>query len=116
MDQEMGDGFAVFQRAGGSNNEATELVHDALYSAGLQMEGHRFSAPQLVVDVAYAYLDGAGNQLGEIRHTRVLESFARYPLAQFGDVSADVQWISDEVIDAQNPQLWVIGTRLNLNF
>lgn len=78
--------------------------------------GHRFSVPQLVVGVAYAYLDGAGNQPGDIRHTRVIESFARYPLARCGDISADVQWISDEVIDAQNPQLWVIGTRLSLNF
>lgn len=68
------------------------------------------------VGVAYAYLDGAGSQPGDIRHTRVFETYARYPLAQFGDISADVQWISDQVRDAQNPQLWVIGTRLNLYF
>lgn len=116
MDQEIGDGFAVFLRAGGSNNEATELVHDSLYSAGFQIEGHRISVPKLVVGVAYAYLDGAGKQPGDIRHTRVLESYARYPLAQFSDISADVQWISDEVREEHNPQLWVIGTRLNLYF
>lgn len=116
IDQTVGDGFAVFLRAGGSNNDAAELVHDALYSAGLQIEGHRISVPKLVMGVAYAYLDGAGNQRGDIRHTRVFETYARYPLAQFGDISADVQWISDEVKDTQNPQLWVIGTRLNLYF
>lgn len=116
IDQTLGDGFAVFMRAGESSNDAAELVHDALYSAGFQVDGHRFSVPGLVVGVAYAYLDGAGSQPEDIRHTRVFETYARYPLAQFGDISADVQWISDQVRDAQNPQLWVIGTRLNLYF
>jgi hypothetical protein len=68
------------------------------------------------VGVAYAYLNGAGNQPGDIRDTRVFETCARYPLTQYGDISADVQWISDEVRDAQNPHLWVIGTRPKLYF
>ena len=116
MDQTVGDGIAVFLRAGGANNNAAELVHDTLYSAGFQIAGRRISVPKLVVGVAYAYLNGAGNQPGDIRDTRVFETYARYPLTQYGDISADVQWISDEVRDAQNPHLWVIGTRLNLYF
>jgi hypothetical protein len=116
MDQTIGDGFAIFMRTGWSNEDASELVHDALYSGGFQVDGHRFSVPKLVAGVGYAYLDGAGSQPGDIRHTRVFETYARYPLTQFSDISADVQWISDEVRDAQNPQLWAIGARLNLYF
>ena len=116
LDQTIGDGLAVFLRVGGANDDASELVHDALYSAGFQVDGHRFSVPRLVVGVAFAYLGGAGDQPGDIRNTRVFESYARYPVADFGDISADIQWVSDEVKDTQNPRLWAIGTRLNLYF
>jgi hypothetical protein len=116
LDQSVGDGFAIFLRAGSANDDAAQLIHDALYSAGFQVSGQSFSMPKLVVGVAYAYLDGAGGQPEDIRHTRVLETYARYPIADFGDISADVQWVSDEVRSAHNPQLWLIGTRLNLYF
>jgi hypothetical protein len=36
------------------------------------------------------------------------------PLVEYCDINADVQWISDDISDARDPQLWVIGTRLNL--
>ncbi len=117
VDQTVGDGIDLFMRLGGTNDDAEELTHDELYSAGFELAGQKISVPKLVVGVAYAYLDGVGNQPGDIRHTRVFETYARYPLAQFGDISADVQWISDEVrAAASNPELWVVGTRLNLYF
>jgi porin len=114
LDQAIGDGLALFLRTGNSNDNAAYLVHDALYSAGFQIEGYKISVPKLVAGVAYAYLDGAGGQPGDIRDTRVLESYVRYPLADLGDISLDVQWVSDDVRGAENPELWVIGTRLNL--
>jgi hypothetical protein len=116
LDQDIGQDFGVFMRIGASNNDSKELVHDELYSAGLQINGRLVSVPELVMGFAYAYLDGAGYRENDIRHTRVFESYARYSVHDIGDISADVQWVSDNVIDADNPRQWVIGTRLNLYF
>ena len=116
VDQAIGETFGVFVRAGTANNDTATLVHDALYSAGFEIGGHGIGLPELVVGVAYAYLDGAGNQPGGISHSRVAETYARYPRGTIGDISADAQWISDSVDDGQNPGLRVIGSRLNLYF
>jgi hypothetical protein len=79
VDQAIGDGINVFLRAGGANSDVAELVHNAMYSAKVGMEGHRFSLPGLQAGVAYAYLDGAANLSGDILHTRVFEALDRYP-------------------------------------
>ena len=52
---------------------------------------------------AYAYLDTAGSQSGAIRQSRVFETYARHPITSWSDVSAYVQWVTDDVRGAQNP-------------
>ena len=116
LDQGISETVSLFVRAGKTNSDATALVHDLLYSAGVQLQGTSPALSRLVSGFALAYLDGAGNKPGDIRHTRLVEAYARHPLGRRGDISADVQWIADANRATPNARAWIVGTRLNLFF
>jgi hypothetical protein len=67
----------------------------------------------MVWGIAAGHLEGAGSKAGEVRATRVFESYVRLGLNRFSDISLDVQYVRDEVRDTPNPKVWVLGARLN---
>ena len=112
-DQSIGDAWTVFTRFGWTGESASDVVHRAVYTGGAQLEGTALRLPSLVWGVAYGHLDGAGSAAGDIRETRVFESYARLTLNRFSDISLDVQYVRDELRAGPNPRVWVLGARLN---
>ena len=76
MDQQLSDRVGIFARLGGSNRSPSVLIHNGLYSAGVTLRGGQWQDPLWELGIGYAYLEGAGNQPGDIDTTRVFETYA----------------------------------------
>jgi porin len=111
--QSIGDAFGIFVRAGHTNGDVAGTVHDTLVSGGIQLDLSPQVASEMIWGIAAGHLEGAGNKAGEVRATRVFESYVRLGLNRFSDISLDVQYVRDDVRDTPNPQVWVLGARLN---
>jgi len=115
-DQSWGERLMFFARGGGFSDEESVLVHDSLYSAGLQFSGRGSPRSLWVTGLAYAYLDGAGNAPGDVRDTTVIEAYLRWVGRHRFDATLDVQYVTDELYGDSNPTLWCIGLRANYSF
>ena len=113
VDQQISPRFGAFARLGGTNRNPSVLVHSSLYSAGIVYRDRKWRDPQWEIGVAYAYLDGVGNRPSDISKTQVLETYAKYLINRYLDISLDLQHVLDNVIDGTNPELWVVGLRMN---
>ncbi len=116
MDQSWGEHVILFARGGGFSDEESVLVHNSLYSAGLQVSGELWGRSAWVSGLAYAILDGAGDAPGDVRDTRVWEAYVRWAGAGPFDASLDVQYVTDELYGDANTTLWCIGLRANYAF
>jgi len=116
MDQSWGERVILFARGGGFSDEESVLVHDSLYSAGLQVSGGLPFQSTWVAGVAYAFLDGTSDAAGDVRDTRVWEGYVRWAGAGAFDASLDVQYVTDELYGEANATLWCVGLRANYAF
>lgn len=112
-DQSIGDAVTLFTRFGWTDESASDVLQRASYTGGVELNGRAADLPTLVWGLAYGYLEGAGDAVGDIRETRVFESYARLTLNRFSDISADLQYVRDKIRDGANPSVWVLGARLN---
>lgn len=115
-DQSWGEHVILFARGGGLSDEQSVLVHDSLYSAGLQISGHSSPRSLWVAGLAFAYADGAGDAPGDVRDTRVVEGYLRWVGKRRFGASLDIQYVADELYGNSNPSLWCIGLRANYTF
>ncbi len=116
IDQQLSEIFGVFLRIGFGNDDPLDQVHDALYSGGLNINGKLWGRAKDEAGLGYAYLHGAGDNDGDIKHTQVAEAYVRFQLNRFADVSVDLQYVQDEVRGEPDPSVWVIGGRVNAYF
>jgi len=116
MGQSWGEHVILFARGGGFSDEEAVLVHDSLYSAGVQLSGHLSPRSEWIGGIAYAFLDGAGNAAGDVRDTRVWEAYLRWTRGGPFDASLDVQHVTDELYGDSNPTLLAVGVRINYSF
>lgn len=69
------------------------------------------------IGVAYAYLDG-GNL--DIEHSQVVEVYYRLAINDYLGLTADVQYLDDDLAkadpDQENPGGWAFGVRLTAEF
>ncbi len=115
MDQSWGEHVILFSRVGGFSDEESVLVYKSLYSAGLQVSAGGLPA-KWVGGFAYAFLSGGGNAVGDVRETRVCETYLRWAGGGRFDATLDVQYVADELRGGGNPTLWAIGLRANYSF
>ncbi len=110
--QELGDIFAVWGRFGFSNNDAS-VPYYALYSGGVNIVGGPWKRPDDNIGIAFGYLDG-GNQ--DISFTHVAEIYYRLVFNDYMAVTADVQYMKDNVRDGEDPKGFILGLRAVTEF
>ena len=114
FDQQLGNNWGVFIRAGWQDDDAAEVTHDALYSGGLDISGAVWGRGEDNVGVGFAYLDGA-NDLDE---TTVFETYYRATLGDYFALTADVQWMNDDYESGggEDAKGWIFGLRTTAEF
>ncbi|MEA3276120.1 MAG: carbohydrate porin [Pseudomonadota bacterium] len=112
FDQELGRGLGGFLRLGWQRDDAA-VDYTAIYSGGIDVNGRYWGWTDHNIGLAYAYLEG-GN--GEIESTRVAEGYYRIAFDEHFALTADVQYMRDNIRYAQSPEGWILGLRGTVRF
>jgi porin len=112
-DQELGKIVGVFTRLGWQDDRA-EIVHDALYSAGVNIKGNLWGREQDNAGIGYAYLSGADN--GDIDDTNVFETYIRFKILKYADLSLDIQYMADNYKHEEDIDGFIFGVRVYAYF
>ena len=112
FDQQLGKIFGAFLRLG-IQDDAAAITWEKLYSGGLNISGGMWGREQDNIGLGVAYLDG-GNT--DVDSSLVCEGYVRFVLNEMFAATADVQYLADEVSEAQNPNGWVGSIRATAAF
>lgn len=113
LDQEFGETFGGFVRAVWANDDSSNEI-DQLFSFGANVRGKLWGRPQDNAGIGYAFVNG--NNDGEIRHINVGEAYVRFQLNEYVDLSLDLQYETDKTRTANDPNAWIVGTRISASF
>lgn len=111
VDHELGDTFGAFVRVGKQDDDRA-VDFDALYSAGLNINGRLWGRGEDEAGLALAYLDGADES--DFDDSLVAEGYARFQLLEQLDLTFDIQYVEDDLVSGPDPEVWMFGTRINL--
>jgi len=116
FDQALGEVVGAFLRVSRQQDDAA-VDYKSLYSGGLNFEGSGWNRDDDDIGIGYAHL-GGGNQ--DIDRSRVFEAYYRAVLNQHTAITADVQYLQDELLKADprqdDPTGWIFGLRLTAEF
>ena len=112
FDQQFGSILGAWIRFGRQDDEAA-VDYQNLYSGGLNIIGKLWGREKDNVGLAYALMNN-GNLA--IDKSQVLEAYYRIALNAYLAISADVQYMQDDLKDAESPRGWILGTRLTAIF
>jgi hypothetical protein len=114
IDQELGEGWGIFFRAFAQNDEAP-IKYDRDLSGGISISGRHWGRSDDVLGIAYAYLFGVGRQ--SIEYTNAAEAYLKFQLVRSVDFTVNLQYTKDHIdSDKGDPQAWIFGARLNVEF
>ena len=86
---------------------------DAQGAVSGTLAGDLFGLPGWTTGLAYAYLEGVGDEPGAVQDSNVWEAYARWDAAERFALSADLQRVGDRLRGDENPRLWAIGLRFH---
>lgn len=112
-DQQVSKIFGVFARLGWQDDKAV-IDHDAVYSAGLNINGELWGREKDEIGLGYAYLNGTDK--GDLDSTNAFETYAKFKISKFSDVSPDIQYIDDNLKRGENRKGFIYGVRVNAYF
>lgn len=116
FDQAVGEVFGLFLRTAWQQQDAA-VDYQALVSGGVNIAGQAWGREQDNIGIGYAWLDG-GNT--DVRQTNVFEAYYRAAFAEYFAVTADVQYMSDDLVrvapDQRDPAGWLFGLRATVEF
>jgi len=112
LDQQFGEIFGAFVRLGWQDDEPA-VNYARLYSGGLDIRGTPWRRPLDNIGLAYGYLTG-GN--AELDHTHVAEAYYRYVINEQLSLTADLQYMKDELEDADGPEGVLFALRTTFEF
>jgi len=112
-DQKLSKIIGVFARAGWQDDNAV-IDHDAVYSGGVNVNGKLWGREADEIGLAYAYLDGAHK--GDIDHTDAMETYLKFKISDYNDVTFDIQYINDDLKQGKDQDGIIYGVRLNAYF
>jgi hypothetical protein len=112
-DQKLGEIVGVFARASWQDDEAV-IDHDNVYSGGVNINGKLWGRENDEIGVGYAYLDGACTS--DIDHTTAFETYAKFQISTFSDVTLDIQYINDDMKENDDSDGMIYGVRMNAYF
>ena len=87
------------------------------HTVGTNVNGRLWGRPRDECGLGYAYLNGASGS--DFDNSHVAEAYIKFQLSNHADLSFDVQYQKSSLNDdggRGNPELWVLGTRLNAYF
>ena len=116
FDQAFGEIVGGFLRFTWQQEDAA-VDYKALYSGGLNFSGSGWGRDEDNIGIGYAYLDG-GN--GDVDKTQVFEAYYRAVLNEYTAITADIQYMDDDLIEIDprqdDPDGWIFGLRLTAEF
>jgi len=116
FDQAIGESLGLFLRLGWQNTDAA-VDYEAKYSGGVNITGNRWRRPEDNIGAGYAYLEG-GNT--DVKRTNVFEVYYRAVLNDHLAVTADVQYMDDDLeqLDPlqEDPEGWIFALRATASF
>jgi len=112
FDQQFGNILGAWIRFGRQDDDAA-VDYQNLYSGGLNIIGKLWGREKDNVGLAYALMN-SGNLV--IDTSQVLEAYYRLVLNDYLSISADVQYMQDDLKAAESPRGWILGTRLTAIF
>ena len=113
MDQKLGEIIGAFARLGWQDDEAA-IDHDGVCSLGLNCNGKLWGREKDEIGVGYAYLEGANK--AEINHTNAAETYVKFQICDFSDLTLDIQYIKDNIKTEKDQEGFIYGVRLNTYF
>lgn len=113
MDQKLSLIIGVFARMTWQNDAAV-IDHQNIYSGGLNINGKLWGRENDEMGLGYAYLTGA--EKSDIDHTNAFETYVRFKISKFSDVSPDIQYIDDNLKHGDNRKGFIYGVRVNAYF
>jgi len=112
FDQQLGETVGAYLRIGWQDDGAA-ITYDAIYSGGINLVGGIWGRPQDNIGLGYGYLPG-GN--GDVRRTHVAEFYYRFVAWKYLAITADVQYMRDDLRTRNGPRGFILGLRLTSEF
>ncbi len=95
FDQALGKHFGVWIRCGWQDDSAA-IVHEGLYSGGVQINGGIYGREDDAIGIGVAFLPGAEQAGQPVDSTRVAEIYWRLALHEYFALTFDAQYIEDD--------------------
>jgi len=112
FDQQLGNVVGAFLRFGWQDDDAA-VNYDAVWSGGIDISGVAWDRGDDNIGLGYAYLHG-GNQ--DVRHSQAAEAYYRFVFNTNLALSADIQYMKDDLQNQENPAGFIYGMRLTAEF
>lgn len=112
LDQQLGKVLGVFARFGWQDDQAA-VDYEAIYSGGVDIKGGAWGREADNIGLGFAYLNG-GNL--DVNHSLVAESYYRLALNDEFALTADIQYMKDDVRTGDSPEGWIFGLRAVVGF
>ena len=112
-DQQLSPIIGVFVRAGWQDDAAV-IDHQTIYSGGVNINGKIWGREKDEIGLGYAYLNGTDK--GDLDSTNAFETYAKFKISKFSDVSPDIQYIDDNLKHGENRKGFIYGVRVNAYF
>ena len=112
-DQQLSSIIGVFARLDWQNDAAV-IDHEMAYSGGININGKLWGRENDEIGIGYAYLNGADNS--NIDSTNAFETYAKFKISQFNDISFDIQYIDDNLKHDEDRKGFIYGVRVNAYF
>lgn len=111
-DQELGEGLGAFARIGWQN-DARAVDYDLLLSGGLNISGTMWGRQDDNIGMGFAYLSGGNTGISS---SRVIEAYYRFVVAKQFAITADVQYMADDLRANRGSQGFVLSLRSTAEF
>jgi len=111
-DQQLGDILGAWLRLGRQDDDAAIHYRD-FFSGGLDINGSGWGRQGDNIGLGYALLKGGNLDLDK---SQVLEVYYRLTFNSAVAFTADIQYLQDNLKEADNRRGWIIGSRLTAAF
>ncbi len=112
FDQQLGEVLGAWIRFGKQDDDAA-ITCEKLYSGGIDINGRFWGREDDNMGIGYAFLKG-GNL--DVDHMHVFEIYTRFALSSIFALTADVQYMKDEMKQGDSPRGFIYGLRLTAQF
>ncbi len=112
FDQQFGAVLGAWARFGWQSDQAA-VEHNAIYSAGIELDGAAWGRGVDRLGLGFARLDGGSL---DIARSWVVEGYYRWQLNTTLSLSADLQYLNDTRKDGRSPRGWIAGLRAVAEF